>query len=59
MRSGGVAEKIGSVLMEKGIKLTYSITAVNDDYAPQASVNDLISMYKLDKDSIVNKIIGE
>lgn len=59
MRSGGVAEKIGSVLMEKGIKATYSITAVNDSYAPQASVDDLISMYKLDKNSIVNKIIGE
>ena len=59
MRSGGVAEKIASVLMEKGIKATYSITAVNDSYAPQASVSDLISMYKLDKDSIVKKIIGD
>lgn len=56
MRSGGVAEKLGSVLMEKGISAKYSITAVEDDYAPQASINDLIKMYKLDSESIINKI---
>ena len=56
MRSGGVAEKLGSVLMEKGIRAKYSITAVEDDYAPQASINDLIKMYKLDSESIINKI---
>ena len=57
MRSGGIGEKIGSMLMEKGIFAKYHITAVNDSFAPQASVSDLISMYKLDKDSIVNKIL--
>ena len=56
MRSGGVAEKLGSILMEKGIRAKYSITAVEDDYAPQASINDLIKMYKLDSESIINKI---
>lgn len=56
MRSGGVAEKLGSVLMEKGSSAKYSITAVEDDYAPQASVSDLIKMYKLDSESIINKI---
>ena len=57
MRSGGIGEKIGSTLIEKGIFAKYCITAVNDSFAPQASVSDLISMYKLDKDSIVNKIL--
>ena len=57
MRSGGIGEKIGSILMEKGVNAKYHITAVNDSFAPQASVSDLISMYKLDKDSIVNKIL--
>lgn len=57
MRSGGIGEKIGSLLMEKGVNTKYYVTAVNDSFAPQASVNDLISMYKLDKDSIVNKIL--
>lgn len=57
MRSGGIGEKIGSLLMEKGVNTKYYVTAVNDSFAPQASVSDLISMYKLDKDSIVNKIL--
>lgn len=57
MKSGGIGEKIGSILMEKSIRADYSITAVNNSYAPQASVDDLIRMYKLDKDSIVNKIL--
>ena len=57
MRSGGIGEKIGSLLMEKGINANYHITAINDSFAPQASVSDLINMYKLDKESIVNIIL--
>ena len=57
MRSGGVAEKLGSVLMEKGVNAKYCITAVEDKFAPQASITDLISMYKLDSESIINKIM--
>jgi 1-deoxy-D-xylulose-5-phosphate synthase len=56
MKSGGVAEKLGSILMEKGIKAKYSITAVENKFAPQASINDLLRMYKLDCDSIINKL---
>jgi 1-deoxy-D-xylulose-5-phosphate synthase len=57
MKSCGVGEKLGSMLLEKSYKRLYSITAVNDSYAPQASINDLITMYKLDKNSIINKIL--
>ena len=56
MKSGGVAEKLGSVLMEKGIRAKYSITAVEDKFAPQASIDDLINMYKLDSEAIIKKI---
>ena len=56
MRSGGVGEKLGSILMEKGVRAKYSITAVEDEFAPQASIKDLISMYNLDCDSIINKL---
>lgn len=56
MKSGGVAEKLGSVLMENSFKGKYSITAVEDKFAPQASVSDLIAMYNLDKESIIKKI---
>ena len=57
MKSGGVAEKLGSVLMEKGISAKYCITAVENEFAPQASISDLISMYKLDSESIINKFM--
>ena len=56
IKSGGVAEKLGSTLMERNIICRYVITAVEDKFVEQASVSDLISKYKLDKDSIVNKI---
>ena len=56
MRSGGIGEKLGSVLLEKGVCARYSITSVEDGYAPQASINDLISMYNLDSKSIINII---
>ncbi len=57
MKSGGVAEKLGSVLMEKGVSAKYCITAVENEFAPQASISDLISMYKLDSESIINKFM--
>ena len=56
MKSGGVAEKLGSVLMEKSVNAKYFITAVEDNFAPQASIDDLIKMYKLDCESIIKKI---
>lgn len=57
IKSGGIAEKLGCALIENGIVCQYSITAVKDKFVEQASVSDLIRMYKLDKDSIVNIIL--
>lgn len=57
MKSCGVGEKLGSSLLERGYCGIYSITAVNDRFAPQASIKDLLEQYKLDKNSIVNKIL--
>ncbi len=56
VKSGSVAEKLGNALMEKSIACKYCVTAVEDRFVEQASVSDLIRMYKLDKHSIVNKI---
>lgn len=56
MRSCGVGEKLGCMLLENGFGGCYTITAVDDKFAPQASVNDLLAQYKLDKNSIINKI---
>lgn len=57
MKSCGVGEKLGSSLLERGYCGIYSITAVNDRFAPQASIKDLLEQYKLDKNSIVNIIL--
>lgn len=56
MRSCGIGEKLGCLLLEKGYLGSYMITAVDDKFAPQASVSDLVAQYKLDKDSIINLI---
>lgn len=56
MRSCGIGEKLGCLLLEKGYSGSYMITAVDDKFAPQASVSDLVAQYKLDKDSIINLI---
>ena len=56
MKSGGVGEKLGSILIENSFKGKYRITAVEDKFAPQASVCDLINMYQLDKESMINKL---
>lgn len=55
-KSGGIGEKLGSVLMEKGFKGAYSITAVEDKFAGQASIASLLSEYGLDKDAMIKKI---
>ncbi|MBR2893212.1 MAG: 1-deoxy-D-xylulose-5-phosphate synthase, partial [Clostridia bacterium] len=55
-KSGGIGEKLGSVLMEKGFKGAYNITAVEDKFAGQASIASLLSEYGLDKDAMIKKI---
>ena len=56
MKSGGVGEKLSSILFEKGVSCRYTITAVEDKFVEQANVSDLISAYKLDAKSIINRI---
>ncbi len=55
-KSGGIGEKLGSVLIEKGFKGAYCITAVEDKFAGQASIASLLSEYGLDKDAMIKKI---
>ena len=56
MKSGGVGEKLGAALMETSYRGIYSITAVEDKFVEQASINDLLSIYSLDSDAIIKKI---
>lgn len=55
-KSAGIGEKLGSVLMEKGYKGQYFITAVEDKFVEQASIDELMSIYSLDKDAMIDKI---
>ncbi len=59
LKSGGVGEKLGSMLLENGFKGKYRITAVNDEFVRQAGISDLIKEYYLDKDSMIKIVSGE
>lgn len=56
MRSGGIGEKLGSMLFEKGFDCKYHITAVNDEFVAHAQAESLMKRYKLDAQSIVKMI---
>ncbi|MGN0447535.1 MAG: 1-deoxy-D-xylulose-5-phosphate synthase [Acutalibacteraceae bacterium] len=58
-RSGGIGEKIAFRLLEKGYKGKFSLTAVEDEFSPQASVDELLQLYGLDSTSMIKKISGE
>ncbi len=59
LKSGGVGEKLGSMLMESSFKGKYKITAVNDEFARQAGVSELLAEYSLDADSMIKIVSGE
>ncbi len=59
LKSGGVGEKLGSMLLENGFNGRYRITAVKDQFVRQASISDLIKEYYLDRDSMIKIVSGE
>ncbi len=59
LRSGGVGEKLGSMLLENSFSGKYKITAVNDKFARQASITDLLKEYLLDTESMIKTVSGE
>lgn len=58
IKSGGVGEKLGSMLLERGYKGGYVLTAVNDEFVPHASVASLMRKYNLDAEGMINVIEG-
>ncbi len=56
VRSGGIGEKFASMLLQKGFKGTYDITAIEDCFVKQAKVDELMKQYNFDCESIVKKI---
>ena len=58
IRSGGIGEKLGSELMERGYCGKYKIRAIENRFVEQASVKELLSIYGLDCDAMV-ELTGE
>lgn len=56
IRSGGIGERTALRLLERGYKGAFSLTAVNDRFVSQASVDELLHDYGLDTDGIVSKV---
>ncbi len=59
MRSGGIAEKFASLLLEKGFRGRYSVTAVDDEFVSHASISRLMEKYSMDADGMARKIENE
>ncbi|MBR4282295.1 MAG: 1-deoxy-D-xylulose-5-phosphate synthase, partial [Clostridia bacterium] len=53
---GGVAERFSSILMTKGYKGNVNITAVEEEFVTQSSVDSALAKYKLDTNGIVNTV---
>ncbi len=56
LRNGSVSERFGSLLLEKGYIGKYFVTAVDDEFVKQASVEAQLCKYGLDTDSMVKKV---
>ena len=55
---GGVGEHFGYMLLKKGFKGEYKLTAIDNKFVNQASVESTLKKLSLDKDGIVNTILG-
>ena len=58
VRSGGVGQVLALALVENGFCGFFKLTAVNDEFVHQASVDELLHEYRLDTDGMI-KVISE
>lgn len=58
-KNGSIGEHIALKLLEKGYKGEFSLTAIENKFVEQATVDELLNLYGLDSSSMVNKIKGE
>lgn len=56
LKSGGVGEKVALKLLEKGYTGSYALTAVDDRFVVQASIKELLKMYKMDAESMTERV---
>lgn len=58
-KSGSVGERLASELLLRDYKGSYSLTAVEDKFVEQSSVDELLRAYGLDSESIAKKVSEE
>ncbi len=58
MKNGGIGERVGFMLLERGYKGKYTLTAIDNKFVEQASVGEQLSAYGLDCRSML-ELIGE
>lgn len=56
IRTGGVGEIFACVLEEKGINADFEHICINDEFIKQASVESQMKKYKMDKQSIAERL---
>ncbi len=59
IKSGGIGEHLGALLLEKGYKGKFLNTAIENKFVPAASVSRALENNNLDKDSMEKIINGE
>lgn len=58
MKNGGIAERVGFMLLDKGYKCKYTVKAIDNKFVEQAGVAEQLSAYGLDSASMI-ELIGE
>ena len=58
LKSGGIGEKLAFELLSRGYKGNYRLTAVEDKFVGQATIDELLEEYKLSSNAMI-KIISE
>lgn len=56
VRSGGIGESFALALLEAGFKGGFRLVAIPDCFVPQASTDDQLRQFGLDRESILNTI---
>lgn len=56
--SGGIAEHIGCMLMQKGFSGRYTVNAINNEFVGASTIQSALKKYKLDCESMI-EIVGK
>ena len=57
LRAGGAGEKTAAALLERGFTGLFRLTAVDDRFVPQGTVNEQLRAFSLDSEGMINTIM--